>query len=351
MWVTVNHKCNFRCRWCYAEHTKFIGQDMPLALAKELIDFAKALGLPQVSIIGGEPTLYPHLFEINDYARGIGINTILVTNGERFSNDVFWEEYQKHPNDVIGFSVKSGNPQQHKLVTKTLLFENVKKALTRVTASKIRTDVSFVHSTLSVDNFLEIVKMIKSCGVNFILVSFCGPTFEGGKASSLYMIPFKTLATKMMEDYDEARAIMNGKIQYATQVPLCIFPFEFIEKMIEDSSFSNTCQITESMGVVFTPDGSLAVCNHLTAYPIGKFGVDFKTPEELVEFQNSEKIRRYYDSFRCYPGEECKTCSMWNVCAGGCPWNWTVHNPGEVVRPFTKEVKFGRIFDAVAHDS
>jgi radical SAM protein with 4Fe4S-binding SPASM domain len=63
-WFTVNRQCNFRCPWCYGEDTHYSSKDtMSLATAKELAQITAEVGVRYINIIGGEPTLWPHLFD------------------------------------------------------------------------------------------------------------------------------------------------------------------------------------------------------------------------------------------------------------------------------------------------
>ena len=69
-WLTVNRACNLRCEWCYAAgEGSAAGRNMPLELARQLLDAAAELGAGSAVLIGGEPTLYPYLSEVAKHAR------------------------------------------------------------------------------------------------------------------------------------------------------------------------------------------------------------------------------------------------------------------------------------------
>lgn len=63
-WLTVNRRCNLRCGWCYARDTDYKSKDMSLDLAEKLINFFKELAVTQTVVLGGEPTVYPHLLQV-----------------------------------------------------------------------------------------------------------------------------------------------------------------------------------------------------------------------------------------------------------------------------------------------
>ncbi|MBF0300014.1 MAG: radical SAM protein [Oligoflexia bacterium] len=79
--------CNLKCPMCVREaHINGNGY-MDVNLVKKIIDQATEYGVPAFNFGGlGEPTLYPHLFEILKYAKDRGIIDVNIhTNGTRLS--------------------------------------------------------------------------------------------------------------------------------------------------------------------------------------------------------------------------------------------------------------------------
>ena len=72
-WLNVNQQCNMRCKWCYAEHTHYPSErEMSYTLAKEIVNICLELGVSEFVLIGGEPTLWSHLFDIIQYIKERG---------------------------------------------------------------------------------------------------------------------------------------------------------------------------------------------------------------------------------------------------------------------------------------
>jgi len=74
--------CDLACTYCYATF-----RDIPRTLEKEdairVLDLFRAAGTEKVTFVGGEPLLCPHIDELIAHAKGIGLVTMLVTNGTR----------------------------------------------------------------------------------------------------------------------------------------------------------------------------------------------------------------------------------------------------------------------------
>ena len=80
--LEVTTHCNLRCLNCFA-HADGLGLGaMSLDLARNVVDEAARLGFTRLSLTGGEPLLWPHLFELLDFAGERGFDFVLInTNG------------------------------------------------------------------------------------------------------------------------------------------------------------------------------------------------------------------------------------------------------------------------------
>jgi len=77
----ITNRCNLHCRGCYALNHDEPTKDMPLDLARALIDRFADMNVFTMAMGGGEPFLHPHLFGIAEYARSKGIVPNVTTNG------------------------------------------------------------------------------------------------------------------------------------------------------------------------------------------------------------------------------------------------------------------------------
>lgn len=79
--LETNRTCNMKCRLCYN-----LDRDLVKSLDDVKADLDTALGLRNlaaVTILGGEPTLYPDLPEVIAYVKSRGLYCGLLTNGLR----------------------------------------------------------------------------------------------------------------------------------------------------------------------------------------------------------------------------------------------------------------------------
>src|SRR5207247_6122164 len=72
---------NLRCTHCYSASGPNLRGELDLGLLKTALTDAAALGYQAVAVSGGEPLAYRSLVPLLEHARGIGLRTLVTTNG------------------------------------------------------------------------------------------------------------------------------------------------------------------------------------------------------------------------------------------------------------------------------
>jgi len=86
MKVYLTRRCNLRCRMCGAWVDGHEGyEELSADEVKRAVTQARALGLANLKLFGGEPLLRRDVEEIVEHAAGLGIRCSLVTNGTLLS--------------------------------------------------------------------------------------------------------------------------------------------------------------------------------------------------------------------------------------------------------------------------
>src|SRR3972149_5182466 len=74
--------CNARCRYCNVDATgKHAEKELTTKEALHLVDEVHKFGVKWFGIKGGEPLMRKDIFEIVSYAKSLGLNVCLLTNG------------------------------------------------------------------------------------------------------------------------------------------------------------------------------------------------------------------------------------------------------------------------------
>ncbi len=333
MWLTVNRLCNLRCKWCYAEGTRFKPEDdMSLETAKNLIDMASDLGIKQIIIIGGEPTFWKHLFKLIQYIDDKKIMSTLVTNGYLFSNDNFLAKVKESSLKVISISFKAASREQYIELTGVDGFHNVLDGIEK--AGKLENKevhVSFVLSRLTVDSIRELPRVLMKHGAKFLSFDMCTPAFCNRKIDEGYTLTPNEYVRAIVDNADEISEIMDGNFSAAQQTLGCIWPKKILQRLIDEGKVTTgSCQMSGENGIIFTTAAELIPCNALYEYSLGKFGVEFNDAKSFIEYRKSHLVNEFFKRIKTYPKTECIDCTEHADCIGGCPLQWLIFDPAEI---------------------
>lgn len=83
----VTTRCNMYCKGCYNTVKSDGNIDIDFSKAKRIIDNLSEISVLSISFGGGEPTLYPYIIELAEYARSKNILPNMTTNGLTMNKD------------------------------------------------------------------------------------------------------------------------------------------------------------------------------------------------------------------------------------------------------------------------
>jgi len=127
--LELSRACNLRCIYCYASSGKALENELSLEDIFGVVDQAAELGARKIIVLGGgEPLMYPNLFDVIDYIRSKGIEVDLFTNGTLIDRKTADRLFRR--NVAISMKMNSRNPQiQDELAGRTGTFAAIEKGL------------------------------------------------------------------------------------------------------------------------------------------------------------------------------------------------------------------------------
>ena len=81
MEIEFSRMCNFRCSYCYVPTKSQLNNELSRAEIKDVILQARDMGAGKIIILGGEPTIYPHIQEMIEFISSLGLVIEIFTNG------------------------------------------------------------------------------------------------------------------------------------------------------------------------------------------------------------------------------------------------------------------------------
>jgi len=88
MEIEFSRICNFRCSYCYVPEKKECKGELSKDELKDVLLQAKELGAQKIIILGGEPSIYPHLPEMLRFLDKHGFEVEMFTNGTGVDEDL-----------------------------------------------------------------------------------------------------------------------------------------------------------------------------------------------------------------------------------------------------------------------
>ncbi|MCP3887988.1 MAG: radical SAM protein [Desulfobulbaceae bacterium] len=79
--IEFSRICNFRCSYCYVDERIECSNELSRVEIKDVILQAKGMGARKIIILGGEPSIYPHLIEMLRFIGNEGLEIEMFTNG------------------------------------------------------------------------------------------------------------------------------------------------------------------------------------------------------------------------------------------------------------------------------
>ena len=88
MEIEFSRACNFRCAYCYLENRTASNDELTREEIKDVLLQAKELGASKIIILGGEPSIYPHLVEMLRFLGHQGFEIEMFSNGSGITREL-----------------------------------------------------------------------------------------------------------------------------------------------------------------------------------------------------------------------------------------------------------------------
>jgi len=105
----ITSRCNLRCIHCYASAGECQPIDIPPNLVKSWMDQLLEFQPYAFDIVGGEPFLYPYLWEVLEHAKSIGLPVIINTNATTINRETVTTLKSCNPDVSIAVSLDGPN--------------------------------------------------------------------------------------------------------------------------------------------------------------------------------------------------------------------------------------------------
>ena len=160
MEIEFSLRCNFNCPYCYVPQPDYFNDELTVEEIHDAITQAKALGAQKIIILGGEPTIYPHIKALVEFIRAQELEVELFTNGSGVTAELAHFLYLNRVRVVL--KMNTFDPTlQDKLAGKKGAYDIIHSALATLKQAGYPSQDAFLAvSTVICDpNFQELPRM------------------------------------------------------------------------------------------------------------------------------------------------------------------------------------------------
>ena len=173
--------CNQKCVHCYAAgQTLSDEKELSTDDWKKILDKCRAVGIPQVTFTGGEPTMREDLFELISYARWF--ISRLNTNGIRLTPD-YCKKLRQAELDSVQITFYSADPEVHNRLVGAARYEETFAGIKNALAQGLSVSINTPLCTLNKD-YVKTLELLHELGVIYVTCSGLITTGSAAQAPS-----------------------------------------------------------------------------------------------------------------------------------------------------------------------
>ena len=163
VYYDITTHCNLDCIFCF----KGLKDERTVSFeeAKVIIRKVADAKIPDIVFIGGEPMCCQFLFDALEYARSLGLNVGIITNGTLFSEQNA-RQLKKLVNNSISVSIHAPNDELHDVISKgTNVYTRIVGGLKLLNAAGITPELAFTPVQANIQYLYDTIAGILNQGI------------------------------------------------------------------------------------------------------------------------------------------------------------------------------------------
>ena len=228
-YLAISYICNQKCSFCPCtkEEKKFKYMDFQ-EVKDSVFRLKEELGIMEVVLSGGEPTLHPNFFDIISYLDSMNIKITLLSNAEKLDDINFVREISNRINSnniSVITTIHSQTEELHERVNGSKgSFRKTIRGLVNVNQAGFHT---IVKHCVTKENYTELKEFFQfvdntfpqSVDMQLCSIDYCGLEEEIKNNYKLEFPRMRPYLEKMFDKYLEKGE--PGRLVYCFNMPLC----------------------------------------------------------------------------------------------------------------------------------
>lgn len=295
--MSLTKACNFRCIYCFNASGSSYENELSGDEWCNIIEQAQQLGVLQVLVTGGEPTIHPEFTKILHKLKTLDMDFKLFTNGGYLTDEIL----DLLSGSSVQVSLDTADRDIHKQLTGADTFNIVIGNMKRLIKCGIPVSVKSVITTLNVNGLENLYDLCNDLGVDLLSidkfdVSSCGR----GELDLRISDERKELLIERLSQIQPKHTRLNINLS------------KDVWKNPEESIGCGAFRAS----MILSGCGDFIGCEKIIDVPQMKIGNIRE--HSLAELWNSPKIDEFIHNIRNTTDTKCKNCSAFIKCRTGC---------------------------------
>lgn len=313
--LLISQDCNLRCRYCYADHGTFGGEEkmMNIDTAKKCIDkILKDNFSNFVVFFGGEPFLNISLMkEVEEYGRqaGLEIKYTTVTNGTIMNNAIGKFILEKLFSICISLDGPKEINDMQRCGSVRSVHDHAMMAINKLKLGKMPLYIKCTVTKNSINRLDNIAKYLSTFGVNqiaFAPVSMIPQESELFISDSEFELYAKELSAILVENINQLAS--GNKVTELSPI------FAILRQLVTKTRIIHHCSVGREY-IAVTADGDVYPCHEFVG--MAEFNMGNINDEDFPG-KPYNKIKSIFSNHSVYTCNECSTCWARFLCGGDC---------------------------------
>lgn len=216
-YIEVTRRCNQRCTFCSFPPKE---SEMSIEEIKTRVLKLKKMGISELVLTGGEPTMREELPQIISFATSLGLDTRMITNGARLSDEKLLDKLIENGLDRVAVSIHSHVRETSEKISRSNNFKNTIKGMENMEKKGITFDT---NTTVISDNYKQLPEFVNFIADKFKTVKFMTFNYVDGVGNSTgnkQIVPKISNAEYYLNNMFNELHRLNMKF-HIERVPLC----------------------------------------------------------------------------------------------------------------------------------
>lgn len=309
----VTMKCNLDCDFCSVSANDYDHDDLPLGRILEVIEEAAGLGLKELHISGGEPTLRHDLEDMIEFAKRLDLHTRIITNGFKLPRARL-QRLRDCGLDDIMVSIDGLEATHNRMRSNRFSYQRAKKVVEDAVDIGLNTRVSTVVYRDNTEDVIPLLRWSDEIGANIFSAFLGSPLGRGARFRK-----DKILTAQEWQNFCET---IHAVAQDGTRLSVILEQgFQYADGPLPDRSSikgrgTGCATLMDSYDfLIVRSDGNLYQCVFFVfeGRPIGN--VAQASLETALRDARKAAIYKKFTE----PRGACVTCNEQSSCGGGCP--------------------------------